>query len=287
MPEDRDIILHMSIRRPSLKFYSRVACLIVVLGISNACGVPDKMINRALSINNASQAVSAYSFRIVNTFPHDTGAFTQGLVLENGSLYEGTGLYGESSIRKVDLATGKVTQIFNLPAQYYGEGITIINNKIMQLTLESNKGFVYDKKSFNLLREFSYPNQGWGLTYDGNHLIMSDGTSTLYLLDPDNFKMTGQIEVRDQDVPLRMINELEYIEGKIYANIWKTDNVVIIDPASGRVTGRINLSGLLNKSDYGQFTDVLNGIAYDANSGHMFVTGKLWPKLFEIELVPR
>jgi glutamine cyclotransferase len=242
------------------------------------------METRPLSAGSASQD---YSFKVVNTFPHDVRAFTEGLVFDKDVLYEGTGLYGESSIRRVDVATGKITQVYNLPIKHYGEGITIFKDRIVQLTLESNTGFVYDKNSFTLLREFSYPTQGWGITHDGSHLIMSDGTSTLYLLDAEDYRVTGKIAVRDDGVPLEMINELEYIGGKIYANIWKTDNIAIIDPESGRVTGWINLSGLLSKSDYGPYTDVLNGIAYDAGTGRLFVTGKLWPKMFEIKLVTK
>jgi glutaminyl-peptide cyclotransferase len=275
----------MSIERSPFRFYINVACFILILSTCLSCHVQDKMETRPLSGEGVLQAVPAYSYRVVNTFPHDTGAFTEGLVFDNGVLYEGTGLYGESSIRKVDLATGAVTQIYNLPIKYYGEGITIFKDKIIQLTLESNAGFVYNKDSFDLLREFSYPTQGWGITHDDKHLIMSDGTSTLYLLDPENYTTVGRIEVRDKGVPLEMINELEYVEGKIYANIWKTDNIAIIDPESGHVTGWINLSGLLSKGDYGPYTDVLNGIAYDANTGRLFVSGKLWPKLFEIKLV--
>jgi glutaminyl-peptide cyclotransferase len=254
------------------KSYARMAFIVLVLGIGLSC---------------AAQPVPTYAFKVVNTFPHDTGAFTQGLIYEGGILYEGTGLYGESSIREVDLATGKVTQVYNLPAQYYGEGITMFKDRIIQLTLESNKGFVYDKDSFRLLQEFSYPTQGWGITHDGSRLIMSDGTSTLYMVDPVSFQVAGRIEVSDRGVPVSLINELEYVDGKIYANIWRTDNIAVIDPQSGHVTAWIDLSGLLNKDDYGSHTDVLNGIAYDAGSGRLFVTGKLWPKLFEIKIVPR
>jgi glutaminyl-peptide cyclotransferase len=252
--------------------YGLAACFIVVSCISLSCIV---------------QSVPGYTYRVVNTYPHDPAAFTQGLVFEDGVLYEGIGLYGGSSLRKVDLATGKVMQVYNLPIKYYGEGITIFKDRIIQLTLESNTGFVYDKDSFKLLQEFSYPTQGWGITHDGGRLIMSDGTSTLYMLDPESYQITGRIEVSERGVPLDLINELEFFDGKIYANIWKTDKVAVIDPRSGQVTAWINLSGLLDKGDYRMDTDVLNGIAFDAGSGRLFVTGKLWPKLFEIKLVPR
>jgi len=228
------------------------------------------------------QPVPVYTYKVVNTFPHDREAYTQGLAFDNGILYEGTGGYGSSSIRKVDLASGRVLQEYKLPARYFGEGITLYKDTIIQLTWKSNTGFVYDRNSLNLLREFSYPTEGWGITYDGNSIVMSDGTSDLYFLDPKNFNTTGYIEVRDKHSPLNMINELEYINGKIFANVWGTENIVIIEPGDGSVTGWIDLSGLLDTGYYNNPVDVLNGIAYDAKTDRMYVTGKLWPLLFEI-----
>jgi glutamine cyclotransferase len=228
------------------------------------------------------QPVVVYTYKVVNTFPHDREAFTQGLAVDNGSLYEGTGGYASSSIRKVDLESGRVLQEYKLPARYFGEGITLYKDTIIQLTWQSNTGFVYDRNSLNLLREFSYPTEGWGITYDGNRLVMSDGTSNLYFLDPQNFNTTGYVEAHDKNGPVNKLNELEYINGKLFANVWGTANIVIIEPVDGSVTGWIDLSGLLNTGYYNNHVDVLNGIAYDAKTGRMFVTGKLWPLLFEI-----
>jgi glutamine cyclotransferase len=277
----------MSRSRFRIGLYGKLLFIMLLLIISCSWDIPEPIKSKLVSPHTALQAVPIYAYKVVNTFPHDPQAFTQGLVFENGIMYEGTGLYGDSSIRKVDLETGKVLQIYRLPGQYYGEGITVYQDTLIQLTLESNKGFVYDKTNLDLLREFSYPTQGWGITHDGDRIIMSDGTSTLYLLDPETFKTIGQIEAHDANGPLEMINELEYVNGKIYANIWKTDNIAIIDPQNGHVTGWINLSGLLDTRDYGEPADVLNGIAYDAKADRLFVTGKFWPLLFEIKPVGR
>ena len=231
------------------------------------------------------QPVSVYNFEIVNVYPHDPNAFTQGLVLENGILYESTGLFGRSSVRQVDLKTGTVQRILELPNQYFGEGITLHQDNLIQLTWKSKTGFVYDKDTFGLVRRFTYPAEGWGLTHDNSRLIMSDGTSNLYFLDLETLEITGSVEVRENDAPVIDINELEYIRGQVFANIWKTDYILIINPLDGRVTGSIDLSGLLETQNYTGRADVLNGIAFDAHSGHLFVTGKLWPYLFEIQLL--
>ena len=229
--------------------------------------------------------IPVYTYNIINTYPHDRNAFTQGLVFEDGVLYEGTGGLGHSTLRRVELATGDILQIRELPAQFFGEGITIYGDKIIQLTWKSNVGFVYDKDSFELLQEFGYSTEGWGITHDGERLIMSDGTSTLRFLDPQTFQDIGQLEVFDNDGPVTRLNELEYIKGEIYANVWQTDRVARIAPETGRVTGWIELGGLLTTEDRLEPVDVLNGIAYDTETDHLFVTGKLWPKLFEIELI--
>ncbi len=226
-----------------------------------------------------------YAYKVVNTYPHDQNAFTQGLVFEDGFLYEGTGLYGSSTLRRKELETGQVLQMHELPSQFFGEGITIYEDKIIQLTWKSNLGFVYDKDTFELQKEFNYPSEGWGITHDEKHLIISDGTPILRFLDPKAFKVVDQIEVHKHGLPLTSLNELEYIQGKIYANVWKTDCIAIIDPKTGKVDGWIELKGILSLEDYGRPIDVLNGIAYDAKSDRLFVTGKLWPKLFEIDLV--
>ena len=231
--------------------------------------------------------ISHYGYEVVHVYPHDPGAFTEGLVYEDGFLYESIGLKGRSSLRKVELETGKVLREVDLAAPYYGEGIAIYNQEIIQLTWQQHVGFVYDKESFELLREFDYPTEGWGITYDGERLIMSDGTSTLHFLDPETFKEIGSVQVFDDSGPVDNLNELEYVNGEIYANVWLTDRIARIDPGTGRVLGWIDLTGLLSAQDLSQSVNVLNGIAYDAEHNRLFVTGKLWPKLFEIKLVPQ
>ena len=222
---------------------------------------------------------------MVNEFPHDPLAYTQGLVFADGSLYEGTGQRGRSSLRRVDLETGEVLQSHELSDTLFGEGIVVFGDKIYQLTWQSNKGFVYDRDTFDLIEEFSYPTEGWGITHDGTNLIMSDGSSTLYLRDPETFAEVGRIEVHDGGNPVTMLNELEYVDGTIYANVWLTDRIAQISPETGKVIGWIDQAGLLCPKDPSQPNMVLNGIAYDVETGRMFVTCKLWPKLYEVELV--
>jgi glutamine cyclotransferase len=227
-----------------------------------------------------------YTYRVVNTFPHDRAAFTQGLVYADGVFYESTGLLVRSSLRRVEPATGKVLQNLDLAPQYFAEGLVLWQDSLIQLTWQSGIGFVYDKTTFEKKRDFSYTTEGWGLTQDGRRLIMSDGTANLYFIDPVTFQRTGQVEVRDNGIPVVRLNELEYIDGKVYANIWQTNKIAIIEPDSGRVTGWIDLTGLLPAAQSAG-ADVLNGIAYDAVGKRLFVTGKLWPLLFEIELIPK
>jgi glutamine cyclotransferase len=233
------------------------------------------------------QEVQHYSYQVVAEYPHDPGAFTQGLVYEDGVLYEGTGLKGRSSLRRVDLETGEVLQRYDLPSNYFGEGIALLGDRLYQLTWQSHVGFVYDKDTFALLDEFSYPTEGCGLTHDGERLIMSDGTATLHFLDPETLEETGSIQVHDDQGPVTHLNELEYIDGQVYANIWLTDRIARISPHTGQVTGWIDLSGLLDPDELTQPVDVLNGIAYDQENERLFVTGKLWPTLFELELIPQ
>lgn len=247
-----------------------------------------KMSHSAVSTVKVSEDVPVYGYTVLKTFPHDPGAFTQGLVYyKDNILYEGTGMWGESSLRKVDLLTGKVLQIHRLPEEIFGEGITLWKDTIVQLTWQHRKGFVYDRETFTLLREFSYPTEGWGITHDGTHLIMSDGSATLFVWDPETFQEIKRIEVRDERGPVVRLNELEYIHGLIYANVWQTDRIAIIQPESGRVVGWIDLSGLLSPQDRSAKVDVLNGIAYDAQGDRLFVTGKYWPKLFQIQLIKK
>jgi glutamine cyclotransferase len=223
-------------------------------------------------------------YEVVKVYPHDQNAFTEGLVIEQGVLYEGTGLYGNSTLRRVDLETGNVLQSYALPDEFFGEGITVFGDRIIQLTWQSGKGFVYNKSSFELLQEFEYPTEGWGITHNGSTLIMSDGTANLYFLDPETFQKVGQVEVRDGNASVTNLNELEYINGEVYANIWLTDKIAIIDPQTGQVKAWIDLTGIYTQENNDP-NSVLNGIAYNAEGDRLFVTGKLWSQLFEIKLI--
>ena len=225
------------------------------------------------------------TYQVINRYPHDPGAFTQGLIFDNGLLYESTGLHGRSSLREVDLATGAVRRRVNVPAEYFAEGMTMLEGRIYQLTWQSQVGFIYDAATLAQVGQFSYMGEGWGLTHDRHLLIMSDGTNRIRFLDPVDFRVVRTIGVVDgSGDPVTRLNELEYIEGQIYANVWQTNAIARIDPASGRILGWIDLAGLLPAGTPG---DVLNGIAYDAASRRLFVTGKLWPYLFEIRVIPR
>jgi glutamine cyclotransferase len=234
----------------------------------------------------ASLAFAADTCRIVHAYPHDPQAYTQGLIYLDGHLYESTGLNGRSSLRMVDLDTGHVEQEIPIPSQYFAEGLTNWGSTLVQLTWLAHTGFVYDRFSFRQLRTFHYDGEGWGLTQDGRSLILSDGTATLRFLDPETFKVTRSIVVKEGDSPVTQLNELEYVRGEIYANVWHTDRIARISPATGKVLGWIDLSGLLSADQHPDPEAVLNGIAYDAAHNRLFVTGKLWPRLFEIEVIP-
>lgn len=226
-------------------------------------------------------------YEIVHTYPHDSRAFTQGLLYVDGHLYESTGLRGQSSIRMLDLNTGRVLQKYDVPSDYFGEGLTDWGSTLVQLTWQAHKGFVYDRFSFALLRTFTYTGEGWGLTHDDKQLIMSDGTPYLRFLDPKTFQETRRIHVTTpsgEEIP--DLNELEYVRGEIYANIWHSDRIARISPKTGKLLGWIDLSGLRDASTTSNSDAVLNGIAYDAKDNRLFVTGKLWPKLYEIKVVP-
>jgi glutamine cyclotransferase len=235
-------------------------------------------------LDRAKRSTPLYSYEVVGEYLHDSSAFTQGLVFVDGFIYEGTGLNGRSSLRRVDLASGEVVQVYNLSSDYFGEGLTLWGDRIYQLTWQSNVGFVYDRESFELLETFEVATEGWGLTHDGLTLILSYGTSTLRFLDPETFEMIRELRVHDKGIPVLNINELEYIRGEIWANIWMTDLIARIDPASGLVVGWLDLSGLEDRLEQDSAYDVLNGIAYDSEGDRLFVTGKLWRKLFEIEI---
>ncbi|MER3403721.1 MAG: glutamine cyclotransferase [Armatimonadota bacterium] len=237
-------------------------------------------------VRSTSKETPLYTYRVVKRYPHDPKAFTQGLEYYNGFLYESTGLEGQSSLRKVAFRTGRVLQIRKHPPEIFAEGITLLNNRIYQLTWRNGICFVYERDSFRSDTEFRYTGEGWGLTNDGTHLIMSDGSDTLTFRDPTTFAAVRQIRVKDQGTPVRNLNELEYVNGEIWANVWMTDLIVRISPKTGEVLGWIDLSGLLTPAEAHQ-ADVLNGIAYDRQNKRIFVTGKLWPWLFEIEVVPK
>jgi glutaminyl-peptide cyclotransferase len=241
----------------------------------------------AAETDGAAAKVPFYSYQVVHVLPHDPGAFTQGLVFLDDALLESTGLYGQSTLRKVDLKTGKVLQQVKVPAEYFAEGLVVLSGKAFQLTWQNRKGFVYDLASLRLEKEFAYEGEGWGLTTDGRWLVLSDGTDQIRFLDPVTFEVKRTIRVTFQGRPVDRLNELEYIKGEIFANIWRTDQVVRIDPATGRVVGVIDFADLLGAQDRSATTDVLNGIAYDAVNDRLFVTGKMWPKLFEVRLKPR
>jgi len=253
--------------------------LLGVICIASCSKVPTNSTNSSTLDN-----IPVYTYKILTSYPHDRTAFTQGLVFEDGFLYEGTGIRGQSSLRKVELESGNILQRRMLSAQFFGEGVTIFGNTILQLTWQSRVGFVYDKNTFELLHTFNYPTEGWGLTDDGKQLIMSNGTPILYFLDPETFQQIKLLEVFSRDGPVTGLNELEYIQGEIYANVWQTDYIVRVEAKTGQVIGWIDLTGLLSPEDRGYPVDVLNGIAYDQKNDRLFVTGKLWPKIFEIEL---
>lgn len=229
--------------------------------------------------------VPTYTYQVVNSYPHDSAAFTQGLLIQDGVLYESTGLNGKSSLRKDDLKTGRVLKKLDVPADYFAEGLADFKGKLYQLTWQAQKGFIYDPNTFKKLGEFAYTGEGWGLTHDGTSLILSDGSNQIRFIDPTTFKVTRTINVVDSGGhPQTQLNELEYIKGEIYANIWQTDYIVRIDPKTGHLLGWIDLSGLLTGPTHDNPDAVLNGIAYDAAADKLYVTGKLWPKLFEIRL---
>ena len=236
--------------------------------------------------SHASRPV-ADTYKIVHVYPHDDQAYTQGLIFRDGFLYESTGLYGRSSLRKVKLDTGEVVQQRPLDARYFAEGLTEWRGELLQLTWRSEIGFIYDMATFTPRRTFTYSGEGWGLTHDGTSLILSDGTSVLRFIDPSTFRETRRVVVRDGNTPVTDLNELECVEGEVFANVWHTNRIARIAPATGRVNGWIDLTGLMSAPFRLDPEAVLNGIAYDAAGKRLFVTGKLWPRLFEIQIVPR
>ncbi len=241
----------------------------------------------------SNRAPDEYTYKIIGTLPHDTASYVEGLEFHDGFFYESAGNYGHSSLRKVDPATGKVVQKVELDAQYFGEGITVVGDKIIQLTYMEKVGFVYDKSTFKKLSEFQYltGREGWGLAFDGKKILNTDGSNTIFFLDKDTYQKVGSIDVFDDKSAIQQLNELEVIDGKIYANVYTTNNILIINPESGAVESRIDLSGLLPddyfKNDDARNNNVLNGIAYDKVNKRLFVTGKKWPKIFEIKIIKK
>ncbi|MFW5714064.1 MAG: glutaminyl-peptide cyclotransferase [Brevefilum sp.] len=225
------------------------------------------------------------TYEVLNAYPHDPEAFTQGLIFLDGFLYESTGLYGESTLRKVVLETGEVLEKIDLSPDYFAEGLTVWKDTLIQLTWREGTGYVYSLSDFSLLQNFTYPTEGWGLTQDGERLIMSDGSATLFFLDPETFLAEESVTVTYHGEEIRQINELEYIRGEIFANIWKTDQIIRIDPDTGEVLGWIDLTDILPPEARDADTDVLNGIAYDPAGDRLFLTGKRWPVLYEVRLI--
>ena len=252
---------------------TRVILFILLIVISLAW-----IYTRFLENNNPSENIS---YEVVEVFPHDPEAFTQGLVFHEGNLYEGTGLYGRSTLRRVDLETGSVLASHKLSNQVFGEGITVLGDRIYQLTWKAGICYIYNKTSLEVIDSFTYEGEGWGLTHDGENLIMSNGSNILTFLDPVNLSEVFTIEVTDDGVPVDMLNELEYVDGAIYANVWLTDNIVYVDPNTGNVLGWLDMSDLKQHLDYRKDIDVLNGIAYDGS--HFYLTGKLWPNIIKVK----
>jgi glutaminyl-peptide cyclotransferase len=228
-----------------------------------------------------------YTFDVVRQFPHDPVAFTQGFTYHDGFFYEGTGRKGQSSLRQVNPGTGQVIRRVDLAPDAFGEGVTVLGNEVIQLTWLSHVGFVYDLRDFHLVRTFQYPEEGWGLTTDGHDLFMSDGSAEIRVLDASSFAEKRRIKVRDSGKPVDQLNELEFVEGEIYANVWHSDRIARISPQTGKVVGWIDLTGLLGSFYQREAEAVLNGIAYDREKKRLFVTGKLWPKVFEIKVIPK
>lgn len=267
----------------------RLAFFLLLLSWSPALGGQGKdtatgQVDREYVLSQTS--VPVFTYRVVQAYPHSSASYTEGLVLDGGFLYEGTGRYGRSTLSRLELATGKPVQTVELNARYFGEGVTVMGERIYQLTYKSNVGFVYDKSSLELVRRFTFLDQGWGLTHDGKSLIMSNGSAALIFLDPDTMERRSSVIVTDDQGPVGFLNELEYIDGQIYANIWQTDLIARITPETGKINAWLDLTGLNPDPDLYQYPFVLNGIAWNPRTAHLLVTGKCWPSVWEIELVP-
>jgi glutaminyl-peptide cyclotransferase len=265
------------------KLLTTAVTLLLCLASFGGCRNPANT-ERATAEPTTNAIVPKYGYQIVNIWPHDSNAFTQGLILTDGKLLESTGEVGRSSLRSVDLQTGRVLKKVDVPAPYFAEGIALLNGKIYQLTWQHQLGFIYDAHTFDHVGQFNYTGEGWGLTTDGQSLILSDGTNRIRFLDPNNFRVTKTITVLDGGTPIDQLNELEYVQGSIYANVWHDNRIAIIDPQNGHVTAWIDLTGLMPEGELQDPEAVLNGIAYDQVNNKLYVTGKLWPRLFEIKI---
>lgn len=263
---------------------SRMSVVLVLVFSLNSFACESGSVANLPNEKTGGKPIPTYGYEVVHAWPHDPNAYTQGLVFHDGKLLESTGREGQSSLRRVEPETGKVLQRVDVPAPYFAEGITLLKGKIYQLTWQHQEGFVYDAWTFEKIGKFNYQGEGWGLTNDGESLVLSDGTNRIRFLDPDNFQVRKTIAVGAGSTPLTEINELEYVHGEIFANIWHADRIARIDPQTGNVVGWIDLRGLLSSGEVNDEEAVLNGIAYDESNGRIFVTGKLWPKLFEIRL---
>jgi glutamine cyclotransferase len=258
---------------------SRRGLSLVVIAIGVAFGQPPQ--------RNVARHPGEYTFEVVRQFPHDQTAFTQGLAYHDGYLYEGTGIKGRSSLRQVRIETGEIIRSVNLPPEFFGEGITVLQNEVVQLTWLSHIGLLYNLSDFHLLRRFSYPGEGWGITTNDRELFMSDGTSEIRVLDPNTLVERRRIRVHDGATPVVRLNELEFVEGEVFANVWHTDRIARISPQTGEIVGWIDLAGILSSVYRLGPEAVLNGIAYDPKKKRLFVTGKLWPTIFEIKIIPK
>ncbi|MCL2173081.1 MAG: glutaminyl-peptide cyclotransferase [Candidatus Bathyarchaeota archaeon] len=260
-----------------------ITCLVLVIVLAVIISMQGVLTNSSPSQSATFHGVPLCSYKVVQIYPHDSEAFTQGLTFDDkGNFLEGTGLEGASSLRRVNLTDGKVLQQTNLDKEYFGEGIAVVGDKIVQLTWQNNIGFVYDKETFNVIEQFNFNTEGWGLTYDGTCLILSDGTSNLYFLDATTYQTISSINIQDAEGPVENLNELEYINGFIYANIWFSTKIAIINPATGQVQAYLDLEEIAQPHATKSAEAVLNGIAYDTQTNKLYITGKLWSNLYEI-----
>ena len=275
---------------------SRAVVTVIVLGLAAAATLvilasmrPKQTGQSTGAIGNQTsgapdQRARQVSYEVVNSYPHDPMSYTQGLVWADGGFYESSGLYGQSKLRRLEFPSGKVLKQIQIDPELFAEGLALIESRLIQLTWKSHRGFVYDKDTFRLLHEFSYDTEGWGLTFDGKNLILSDGSSDLFYLDPQTFKPTKTLPVTMNGQPVRDLNELEFIDGEIWANVWQTDLIIRINPGTGQVASFLNLKAILKPSERPGSEAVLNGIAYDSEQKRIFITGKLWPRIFEIKV---